>query len=163
MCAARELELQRSSLVSGLFALRAFLTHASYKPLGSGPFLQYLHELGWSILAEDRDGLVFGTVTKPWEGNVVFRPVEPSRFAAFAEPGYAKIAWTIRVEPRGRGSCCITETRVATTSPDAERRFRRYWAVFSPGIVLIRLLALQAIKRAAQRSMLNERHWFHFV
>lgn len=31
-----------------------------------------------------------------------------------------------------------TETRVATTDPASRRRFRRYWTVFSAGILLIR-------------------------
>ena len=68
-----------------------------------------------------------------------FVPVPPERFLAFAEPGQVKIVWTLEAEPdplRPGGSLFRTETRVEATDEEARRRFRRYWRVFSPGIVL---------------------------
>jgi hypothetical protein len=44
-----------------------------------------------------------------------------------------------------------TETRVATTDAYARERFRRYWAVFSPGILLIRRASLRLVKADAER------------
>ena len=111
-----------------------------------------LQELGWRILAEEPGReIVFGTVTQPWQANVRFRGIPPEDFAAFAEPGFVKIVWNLAVEPRGAtASVFRTETRVATTDADARRRFRRYWAVFSPGIRLIRRVMLRSVRDDAE-------------
>jgi len=92
-----------------------------------------------------------GAVTQPWVSDVVFRAVPPENFAAFDEPGYVKIVWTLRADPDGAtASIHRTETRVSTTDSVARKMFRRYWAVFSPGIVLIRRIGLGLVKRAAE-------------
>jgi hypothetical protein len=109
--------------------------------------------LGWGVLDEipGRE-IVFGAVTRPWEANVVFRALLPDAFAAFNEPDYVKIAWTLRADPiDARESIARTETRVTTTDPGAREKFRRYWAVFSPGIVLIRRVMLKRVKAEAER------------
>jgi hypothetical protein len=109
--------------------------------------------LGWVVLAEvpGRE-VVFGSVTKPWEANVTFRSVPPDRFRGFAEPGYVKIVWTLRSAPNGaQGSIFETETRAGATDPLARRRFRRYWSLVSPGIIIIRWAALRPIKLEAER------------
>jgi hypothetical protein len=90
--------------------------------------------LGWGVLAEEPGReIVVGAITQPWLANVVFRALPPERFREFREPGYVKIVWTLRADPAG-GSQSIfrTETRVATTDAMARKRFRWYWARFSP-------------------------------
>ena len=88
---------------------------------------------------------------KPWEGDVKFRAVED--FTAFAEPGYAKIAWSISVDPLGGTRALVrTETRVVTTDAASRRAFRRYWSFVWPGVTLIRREMLRMIKRRAERS-----------
>jgi hypothetical protein len=111
--------------------------------------------LGWRILAEEPNReIVVGAVTQPWVADVVFRGVAPEEFAGFDEPGYVKIAWTLAVLPRGRDECVFrTETRVRATDPSARRRFRRYWLVFSPGILLIRRETLRLVRRAAEAAV----------
>ena len=109
--------------------------------------------LGWGVLADvpGRE-IVMGAVTQPWMADVVFRAIAPDHFALFDEPGYVKIAWTLRAEPVGdHESMFRTETRVATTDPAARARFRRYWAFASPGITAIRWLSLNPLKREAER------------
>jgi len=77
---------------------------------------------------------------------------EAQDFAAFDEPDYVKIAWTVAVTPRDDGrSVFRTETRAVATDPDARARFRRYWTLVSPGIVLIRWEMLRLVKREAER------------
>ena len=44
-----------------------------------------------------------------------------------------------------------TETRVATTDKYARERFRRYWAVVSPGVRLIRVEGLRVVRADAER------------
>jgi hypothetical protein len=108
--------------------------------------------LGWGELAAvaGRE-MVMGAVTKPWEPNVTFHALPPDEFAAFAEPGFVKIAWTLRADPVGESASIFrTETRVIATDPVARARFRRYWAFVSPGVALIRRLSLGPLKRDAE-------------
>jgi hypothetical protein len=136
-------------------------------------FLSEVLELGWRVLAEEPGReLVLGAVTQPWLANVHFRGLPPEEFASFREPGYAKIAWSIAVEPRGEAdSVFLTETRVATTDPDSRARFRRYWSVVSPGILLIRRETVKLVRREAERraarshqtALLNDQRGDHPV
>jgi hypothetical protein len=99
--AARALDLERSPAVRAVFAGRELLMRARRSRRDpSGGFLAQVLALGWRVLAEQPGReLVLGAVTQPWQADVVFRGLEPAEFAAFDEPGYAKIAWTLR----GRG------------------------------------------------------------
>jgi hypothetical protein len=115
--------------------------------------LDEVRSLGWGVLAEipDRE-IVVGAVTKPWEADVTFRALPPEQFAAFAEPGYVKIAWTIRADPiSATESVFRTETRAVATDSTARARFRRYWAFLSPGIIVIRWALLGPVKHEAER------------
>jgi len=58
----------------------------------------------------------------------------------------------MRADPIGPAESVFrTETRVATTDPVERWKFRRYWSVFSPGIVLIRQVSLWLVKERAER------------
>jgi len=105
--------------------------------------------------------IVLGCATKPWEPNPVFRTLAPDAFVAFQEPGYVKIAWTLRADPTGEGGSLFrTETRAIATDPDARRKFRRYWSFLSPGIILIRAAMLPSIKRDAAHRRCARREAF---
>lgn len=154
--AALRLDLERSPVVRAIFAGRELLMRTTPAPapdVGSDSFLSRVLSLGWGVLAEEPGReIVLGAVTKPWEANVKFRSLPPGEFAAFAEPGYAKIVWNLAVDPLGPGrSVCRTETRVATTDPASRRRFRRYWSLVSPGVRLIRWETLRLIRRDAEQ------------
>jgi hypothetical protein len=112
---------------------------------------------GWGVLAEapDRE-IIIGSYTQPWHEHVEFRPAPSGRVrcvpAAFREPGYVKIVWTLAAEPAGPGeSLFITRTRVAATDPHSRTKFRRYWAPISAGIILIRYAGLPLVKKEAER------------
>jgi hypothetical protein len=151
--AARALELNRSPLIRLIFRGRELLMGSrTEKAPPPRPFLDEVLSLGWRVLAE-RPGreIVLGAVTQPWRADVVFRGVAPEEFAAFDEPDCVKIAWTLAVTPLGPDESVFrTETRVASTDPSARRKFRRYWAVVSPGILLIRWETLRLVRRAAE-------------
>ena len=51
----------------------------------------------------------------------------------------------------GGESLARTRTRVSTTDATARRRFRRYWAAMSPGILLICYETLRLVRREAER------------
>ncbi|MGE0444024.1 MAG: hypothetical protein AB7P99_02250 [Vicinamibacterales bacterium] len=153
--AASQGEMFDTPLIRAIFKARELLlgTEPDTRERPKG-LVAAMRSIGWGLLAEvaGRE-IVMGAVTKPWEANVVFRPIPPDRFAAFAEPGYVKIAWTLRADPvDDTHSVFRTETRASSTDPASRERFRRYWALVSPGIVAIRWLGLQPTRRAAERA-----------
>jgi len=154
LSAAKAQDLFAIPLVRAIFKAREIVLRAAPDDRGRPHgLLKAVQALGWGVLAEEPDReVVVGAVTQPWEANVIFRSLPPEEFAAFAEPGFVKIAWTLRVRPIGsESSVFITETRAVATDPIARARFRRYWAFASPGIALIRRLSLGPLKRDAER------------
>jgi hypothetical protein len=152
--ATQELDLQRSRIVRAIFRGRELLlSDDRADDRRPRTFLAEVLALGWGVLAEEPGReIVLGAATRPWEANVRFRSLQPDEFAAFDTPGYAKIVWNLSVEPLGLAESVFrTETRVATTDAYARERFRRYWAVFSPGILLIRRATLRLVKGDAER------------
>ena len=153
---ARELDLQRSPVVRAIFGIRTLPSllrgeRERERPRG---FLAETLSIGWGILAEvpGRE-IVVGAVTQAWEPIVQFHSLPPAEFFGFDEPGYAKIVWTLAADPIGPDESLFrTETRVRTTDPESRERFRRYWATFSPGILLIRYEALRLVKSGAERG-----------
>lgn len=102
---------------------------------------------GWIPLADGPQEVAFGTLTQPWRiGNEAPVIVDRESFAAFAAPGYAKVAFAIRADPDGLHRTWVTtETRVATTDPRSRRRFAAYWVVVGPLSALIRRLVLRRL------------------
>jgi hypothetical protein len=152
--AACEMNLLDAPVTRGIFRAREVMLgstpDAERRPAALLPLVQ---SLGWGVLAvvAGRE-IVVGAVTRPWEPNVTFQALPPEEFAAFHDPGYAKIVWTLRADPIG-GSASVfrTETRVTTTDAVSRSKFRRYWSLLSPGILLIRRLSLQPLRREAER------------
>jgi len=114
---------------------------------------------GWGVLAEvPGHEIVFGAVTQPWTASPVFRALPPDEFAAFHEPGYVKIAFTLRADPLdASASVARTETRVVTTDAVAREKFRSYWSLVSPGVVLVRRTLLRGLKNDAERRSRESR------
>jgi hypothetical protein len=154
LAAARDMDLQASSVARAIFKGRELILGATpdtrSRPHG---LLAEVQSLGWGVLAEvpGRE-IVVGAVTKPWEPNVTFRALPPDEFAAFREPDYVKIAWTIRADPIGSTESIFrTETRAVATDPRARVRFRPYWSFLSPGMFVIRWMSLAPLKKEAER------------
>jgi hypothetical protein len=154
--AAKDMDLQATPIAKAIFWLRAIptlLRGEPFRPQGPRGIVAETLALGFGVLAEvpDRE-IVVGAYTQPWHQHVTFHPLPPEQFAAFRRPGYVKIAWTLAAEPLGPNrSRFVTRTRVATTDPESRRRFRRYWAPMSAGIILIRYASLPMVKREAER------------
>ncbi|MBW8712171.1 MAG: hypothetical protein JF631_14475 [Mycobacterium sp.] len=152
--AARDFKLVDSCVVRAIFMGREMMLGS--EPAGPPPpqaLLAAALSMGWGILVNDPDReIVLGAVTRPWEANPVFRALPPSEFVAFAEPGYVKIAWTLRADPIGTSESIFrTETRAIATDTAARDKFRRYWAMVSPGVALIRRAMLAPVKADAER------------
>ena len=86
---------------------------------------------GWVLLGE-RPGreLAIGLTGKFWRPVIEYREVSAEDFATFAEPGWAKTIYDLRVKPLDERRTLLTATmRTATTDPMARRWFRRYWTL----------------------------------
>jgi len=154
---AESFDLESLGLVRALFRIRGWLLGARpLPPRQPRGLVDQMSAIGWSTLAvEAGRQRVFGAVTRPWEGDARFTPVAPERFAAFSEPGLVKIAWTLEADPdpvHPGVTVLRTETRAQGTDEVSRRRFRRYWRIFSPGILLIRRVLLPAVRRRCERS-----------
>lgn len=151
--AACEVDLTKSALVRMIFQAREMVLGAQPSRGVPSGLLRLTTALGWGVLAAiPMREVVMGAVTQPWAANPVFRALPPDTFSAFNEPGYVKIVWTLRAYADGPAHSIVqTETRAVTTSATARAQFRRYWAAFSPGIVLIRYAALRLAKSDAER------------
>jgi len=151
---AAEIDITQPLASRAIFGARKLLMggepDAVARPLA---FLALAQSIGWGVLAEQPGReIVMGAVTQPWLANVVFRPLPPDGFLAFDEPGYVKIAWTVRADPAGPGhSVFRTETRAIATDSVSRAKFRRYWSFVSPGIVVIRWLMLGPVRAEAER------------
>jgi hypothetical protein len=151
--AAKEASLAKSRIVRAIFRARELILRATPDsiPAAKG-IVEQMTAIGWGLLAETPTELVFGAVTQPWQANPVFRALPAEEFAAFAEPDHVKITWTLRVDPTADGGSVFrTETRAVATDDAARKKFRVYWSLLSPGIIVIRWALLPTIKREAER------------
>lgn len=106
----------------------------------------------WVELADvpDRE-LVLGAMSRFWRRDRPARMVAPSDFAAFAEPGWAKVVLSFSVEPLSESRSLLRyEARAAGTDDAATRRFRRYWRVIRPGVAVAMRRALGHIRTEAE-------------
>lgn len=96
-------------------------------------------ETGFLVL-EERPGqeVVVGAIGRFWELDIPFASVPPSQFASFAERGWGKVAWAIRVEPFERGSQVVFELRTGATDDESWKSLQRYFSVIGPFSHLIR-------------------------
>jgi hypothetical protein len=156
LATAKEMEFLKSPVVRTIIRARELALGGEPDTRPHPPTLfEQMQSIGWVVLSE-RAGreVVLGSVTRPWLAAPVFRSIAANEFRDFSEPGYVKIAWTLRADPvDDRHSVFHTETRVCTTDADARERFRSYWSFVAPGIKLIRVAMLQPLRRAAERRM----------
>lgn len=155
LATAVRFDLQSPLAIRAIFRAREWLM-GTRRPSHREPrgLLDELRALGWGVLEEIPDRrIVCGAWCEPWQADVRFHAIAPGEFAAHAEPGHVKIAWTLEVEPLESARCRFShETRAVATDEPARRRFLRYWRWARFGIVSIRLLLMPAVRRAAERE-----------
>lgn len=151
--AVRELDMTRSPVIRGLFALRglpALLARSSARRVGSlGLTLDGLLDTGFVLLGE-RPGeeLLLGLVGRFWTPTGDLVRVEAKDFRDFRQPGYARAVWNFSLSESEAGATLLaTETRVRCLDSASRRRFRLYWTVVGPFSGLIRREILRSIKR----------------
>jgi len=150
---ACEMNIQESGIVRAIFRTRTLFLggepERETRPLG---LIEQARAWGWGILAENPGReIVFGGVTQPWLANPRFRALPPDEFRGFHEPGYVKIAWTLRADPvSAEKSILRSETRAVATDRSSRAKFRRYWSFVMPGTAVIRRMALRMVKAEAE-------------
>src|SRR5512138_1970241 len=87
---ARHFDMSSLRLVRSAFWLRARLmgsrAHATRQPLDIAGLLRS----GWGMLTDEPRVFAAGAACRPWQADVAFTPIEPARFASYAEPGFVK-------------------------------------------------------------------------
>jgi hypothetical protein len=155
---ARRVDMQRIPFVRLLFQLRlvpdrvtAWLRREPYEADLSARIEDITRAgSGFELLGEEAGReVVVGSIGKFWQPSIEFAHVAPVEFVGFEQPGYGKLAWNIRVDPRsGGGSWVSVELRVGATDPESLVRFKRYWAVIGR--------FSHAIRHAVLRMLVDE-------
>ncbi len=134
MRSARELTPRELPLLVVLMAIRGLPALARGRRLRvRGTIVDAFRRGGFVVLEDTPDELVLGTVGRFWQAAGGIRRIEPDRFRGFDEPGWAKVAFSFRVEQIDGVTVLQTETRVLATDEGARRRFGRYWRLVRPG------------------------------
>jgi hypothetical protein len=147
-------DLGDAPLARALFLVRTLPDRLAQR--GSGAKLQLrvdaLHSSpespGFQILADDgRSEVVIGAIGKVWHLQIPFVHVDGAEaFRAFSEPRFVKVAWALRVTPRGEHDSRVTlELRVDATDAESWARFGRYFAVIGPGSRFVRRALFAAL------------------
>ncbi len=139
LAAALEVRAAETPLVRALFRLRGLRADSA------GTLLDAMRKDGFGSFS---DG-VYVAIGKPWTPRGGLRPIDD--FAAFDEPGYAKMAIDFRALPEAGGTRLETETRVYLTDAASRRRFAAYWLVVRPFSGLVRRSWLASAKRRAEQ------------
>lgn len=142
-----------SRLIRGLFALRTLPGRRT--GAGEVPRLAVdaLHP-GFHVLEDiPGEGVTIGAIGRFWRATVDFAEFEPAGFAAFAEPGWAKLALQVRFEARGGGQARVSvELRVRATDEGARELLIPYLRVIGPFSRMIRHQALDEVAGALGRA-----------
>ena len=109
---------------------------------------------GFQVLADDPPNEVaVGAIGKVWKLDIPFVHVaDDLAFSRFSEPGFVKVAWCVRVDPRPEGGAWITfDLRVDATDEESLEKFRRYWRLIGPFSHAIRHELLRLLGRELGR------------
>ena len=107
-------DVNASVVIRTLFAIRGIGSRALFKQAERRPItLETLTQNTFVVLAErPGDEIVLGLIGRPWAPRYEVRQFEPSEFASFAEPGFAKIAWNFKLDDTADGVRLSTQTRI---------------------------------------------------
>jgi hypothetical protein len=103
----------------------------------------------WVKLADDPpQEFAFGVIGRFWGGDTIWESIDAADFAAFEQPGLAKIACSISLRPYGSMRTLVSyEARTQALDPDSRAHLRRYWRVVRPGVAIVMRAFLQAVAK----------------
>jgi hypothetical protein len=164
--AVRELDLAQSTFVRTLFDIRTIPDRLKGKKpqlrLRLDDLVSTPDEPGFQLLAENPPREVAaGAIGQVWRPAIPFVHVQDgAAFAAFSQGGYIKVAWALRVRADSPHTSVVEfELRVAPTSEDAWKKFRRYFTLIGPASHFIRRVLLAQLERemGTTEAVQNER------
>jgi hypothetical protein len=142
----------RSPLVTALMTARGLPSRLLGRPHATPRTLMLAQSSealpGWSLLGEvpGRE-VVFGAVGTFWKPDIEWLELPAGQFAAFAEPGWGKIACHLLVRPDGAGRSVLSyECRTATTDPVSRAQMSRYWWVIRPFVAYVLRAVITTIR-----------------
>lgn len=158
----RDFDLSRSPLLRGLFLLQ-HLRHRT-----PTPELKQLEESlshhqgsGFHLLQETPpEELIVGAIVRLWEPEPTFTSFEPEAFVSFAEPGWAKVAWSLRCLPHGDGSRLFFELRLDSTDEETWHKLRHSFHQLAPFVHFLRHHVLSLLARELRDPAVQEQHRF---
>jgi hypothetical protein len=147
-------DLARTPLIRALFMLRAIPERlAGRTPEPNSLRLDDLRSTaerpGFQVLSSDAPHEVaVGAIGKVWQPEILFAHVpDADGYAAFAEPGFVKVAWALRVESLGAHSRLSIELRVDATDRESWTKFQHYFLLIGPASRFIRRSGLGSIAK----------------
>ena len=162
--AARGLDLLRDPVIRTLLGFRSLPQRVADRlggnrvASGEGVSTFGLDDMiryDWILLGEEPGvEIALGQIGRPWKpvGASSGPSVEQAGFAAFDQPGFAKIAFSLRVQPYGATSSIVTmDTRIVLTDPKSRRRFTQYWKLVGPFVRLIDRMTLRLLGAELRR------------
>jgi hypothetical protein len=145
-----------AKMVTALMSLRTVPARLSGRPTATPSTLMLATDAdilpGWVNLGETPGReLVFGAVGTFWKADIEWLDVPAEKFAAFAEPGWGKIACHLLVRPDGPGRSILSyECRTATTDLASRKQMSRYWWLIRPFVAYILRAVLRTIRGNAE-------------
>ncbi len=156
--AIRHGNLAGSPAINAMFAIREIpgrftRRHARTErvPLNVDDLVSTPARPGFQLLADTPpDEFAVGAIGKVWRLDIPFVHVpDAEAFAAFADPGFVKVAWAIRLAPLTEHDTRVTfEVRADATDAASWGRFKRYFRVIGPASHFIRRSVLATIARS---------------
>jgi hypothetical protein len=141
-----------AKVVTALMTLRTLPARLRRRPTATPTTLMLATDAGalpgWVNLGEvpGRE-LAFGAVGTFWKADIEWHDVPAEEFAAFADPGWGKIACHLLVRPDGPGRSILSyECRTATTDPTSRAQMSRYWWLIRPFVAYILRAVLRTIR-----------------
>jgi hypothetical protein len=127
-----EFDMSSVSWIKNLFRLRTLLDKTESK--GHLTLRDAYQNGGFILLNEIPDQeLTVGAIGKIWRPAIAFEKIESSEYADFHKPGFAKVAWSLRCEPRlSGGTFCSFEVRVGSTDSISAAKMRSYYSFIGP-------------------------------
>lgn len=156
-------DLTGSALVQALFLVRELprrVTGEARAPsLRISDMRSTPERPGFALLLDDPPReVVVGAIGQVFRATIPFVHVADAQaFRDYREPGQVKVAWALRVLPRGeRDSTLECEVRVDATDDATFGKFRRYFRLIGPGSRLIRRSLLHGLEREFGRPEARE-------
>ncbi len=153
-------DLAQSPLVRALFAVRTLPSRLAGKraagaSLRIADFASSPEHPGFQVLIDaPPHEVAVGAIGKVWRLEIPFVHLTSAEaFAAFADAGFVKVAWAIRLSSLGEGATRLAfELRVDATDDESWRKFRRYFHVIGPGSRFIRRSLLRNLASRVEAS-----------